>query len=217
MFDRGVFVRGLIYQLNKEIQKRILSGFLKEEYFTTGEYNTESEAHSRIQALIVKACYNLGYDVEVERGFNCGKEGRFRSDVVVYEKNKVNKPFAIIEYESTNSSDEGYWDSEKGSSDLKNLSKYMKSKSNKPNWIIISTLPKKEVDKKRWKDRYYKRFSHTQKDRDIFEEIVISPFNYYSEKYVEETQKKLKELNDRKSKICLLNLDVDTISLVKEF
>ena len=59
-----------ISKLNFRIKEKMSSGFLKADYFTTWNYNYQSEAHSRILSLIVGVGHELGFDVEIERGFN---------------------------------------------------------------------------------------------------------------------------------------------------
>jgi hypothetical protein len=50
-------VNKLIKQLNKDIVLGLKSGFIKEGYFTSWKYNTQSEAHSRLLGLISGACH----------------------------------------------------------------------------------------------------------------------------------------------------------------
>jgi hypothetical protein len=68
---------------------------------------------------------NLGYDVEIERGFNFiddNKAVRFIPDIILYKSDKL---FAFIEYESTNSSDQRFYSmGYENTSDLRCLKKY---------------------------------------------------------------------------------------------
>ncbi|MEA3229394.1 MAG: hypothetical protein U9P44_00620, partial [archaeon] len=185
-----MFIKEFVDRLNKEIANRLKAGFLKEDYFITWDYNYQSEVHSRIQAIITKVCYKLGFDVEVERGFNYSdkdKTIRFKPDIAIYKDNKL---FAFIEYESTNSSDARFYDDKRPTSDLRCLLKFsLSNPDNLPKyWIIISTLPKQKVNPKRWKSYEY------NKSDSNFGQIVSSPFDYYFPKYVEATQRVLKKL-----------------------
>ena len=174
-----MFIQEFTSKLNEEIKNKLNSGFFKEDYFISWDYNYQSEVHSRIQAIITKVCYDLGFDVEVERGFNYednSKTVRFKPDIVIYKDNKL---FAFIEYESTNSSDARFYDNERPTSDLRCLLKYTQSNPNNLpiHWIIISTLPKNEVISTKWKSYEY------NKSNPEFKKIVSSPFNYYFPKY----------------------------------
>jgi len=211
-----MFIQDFVSKFNLEIKNKINSGFFNEEYFVTCDYNYQSKVHSRVQAIIVKICYELGFNVEVERGFNYNdnvgkrKTKRFKPDITIYDKNKL---FAFIEYESTNSSDSRFFDGENWStSDLRCLLKYTQSNPNNlpKYWVIISTLPKCEIISKRWKSWEY------NKSDPKFKKIITSPFNYYFPKYVQETQKILDKI-ETNSKICLLNLDRNKVSIEKEF
>lgn len=206
-----MFIQKFVSKINQEIKKKLNSGFFKEDYFLTWDYNYQSEVHSRIQAIIVKVCYELGLNVEVERGFNYndnGKTVRFKPDIATYKDNNL---FAFIEYESTNSSDARFYDDERSTSDLRCLLKYTQSKINLPkHWIMISTLPKNEVISTRWKSWEY------NKSNAEFKKIISSPFKYYFPKYVEETKKILGKIKTD-SKIYLLNLDRNLITIEKEF
>lgn len=208
-----MFIQDFINRLNNEIKNKINSGFFKEDYFITWKYNRQSEVHSRVQAIIVKVCYDLGFDVEIERGFNYdgdnGKTVRFKPDIVIYKENKL---FAFIEYESTNSSDARFYDFERATCDLRCLWKYSLSNSmNVPRyWIILSTLPKLKVNQKQWKSYEY------NKSDPEFQKIITSPFEYYFPRYVEETRKVLEKIKND-SKVCLLNLNKNKIELEKEF
>lgn len=207
-----MFIQDFIKRLNNEIENKINTGFLKEDYFITWDYNYQSEVHSRIQAIIVKVCYNLGFDVEVERGFNYdnnNKSVRFKPDIAIYKKNKL---FAFIEYESTNSSDARFYDIKRPTCDLRCLLKYpLSNPTNIPKyWIIISTLPKLEISQKKWKS-----YEYNKRDSE-FQRIIKSPFNYYFPEYIKKTKKEL-EKTKINSKVCLLNLNKNKIKLEKEF
>ena len=198
-----------IDRLNDEIEKKINSGFLKEEYFTTWTYNYQSEVHSRMQALIVKICYDLGFDVELERGFNYnnqGKNKRFRPDVSVYEKNKL---IGIIEYESTNSSDRRIYDREWGPSDLKYLDGYIsdETKDIPKYWIIITTLPKRPVERKLWKSYEF------NKSDDEFGKMIQSPFEYFFPTYIKEVNKIL-DKKQNATNVLFLNIDANKVELI---
>jgi hypothetical protein len=205
-----MFINNFISKLNQEIKQKLESSFFKEEYFTTWIYNKQSEVHSRVQAIIIKVCYDLGFDVEVERSFNYSennKTKRFKPDITLYKNNKL---FAFIEYESTNSSDSRYFEYDR-TSDLKCLDYYSISKQDMPRyWIIISTLPKFSVESKNWGSwDYYKKDNS-------FIDMIKSPFNHYFSNYQKET-KAVIERNNIKSKIYLLNLNKNKIDVECSF
>jgi hypothetical protein len=202
-----MFVNQLISKLNKELKRKLLSGFIKEEYFTTWDYNYQSEVHSRVQALIIGVCNKMGFDIETERGFNY-KEGRdtvrFKPDITLYKNNKV---FGFIEYESTNSSDDRFYDLSAPTSDLRCLKMYVPSDHEvPPYWIIISTLPKRLVKKENW-------FSYCFSKSDAkFKKLIKSPFKYYFPRYISKTKKIIKDKRI-KTKVFLLNIDSNKVKL----
>jgi hypothetical protein len=204
-------------RLNIVLREKLLTGFLKEEYFITWDYNYQSEVHSRMQGIIAKVCFEMGFDVEIERGFNYrtdeDKSRRFVPDISVYKDNKL---IAFIEYESTNSSDARFYEIDKPvewpTSDLRYLRDYMKTESvpQPEYWIIISTLPKDSVDPKKWKSwEIYK------KDPD-FRKLTDSPFEFYFDKYVKETDSVSKKIKHAVN-IALLNLDKNVITIEKSY
>lgn len=206
MVGQDRFIDLLIKKLNEEISRKLKSGFLQKEYFTTTNYNGGHEAHSRIHAIIVKVCSDLKYNIEVERVFKT-LEKSFRPDVAIYKSNKL---FAIIEYESTNSSDNRYFDFT-DKSDLKNIINHASSELMQPEyWVILTTLPKKKVTPKEWKFRYPKSIVTPDQRKKIFG----SPFDYYFPIYITETENKFNELinDNQKLKTSFLNLDKDEIS-----
>jgi hypothetical protein len=205
-----MFIQKFISNLNSEIRNKIKNGFLKKEYFTTCDFNYQSEVHSRFLSLIVKICHNLGFDSEIERGFNYNNNGkivRFKPDVALYKDNKLH---SFIEYESTNSSDGRFYDFKRGTCDLRCIYKYSLSNPNNLPlfWIIISTLPKQNVYYKSWKSWDFKK-----KDR-TFKEVIKSPYRFYFPKYISETKKIVEKINI-KTKIVLLNIDNNKIIIEK--
>jgi len=206
-------INAFLNELNQEIKRRIESGFLDEEYFTTWKYNRDSVAHSRMQAIIVHVCYKLGYDVEVERAFHYRLDNdqvRFRPDMSIYRNNEV---VAFIEYESTNSSDARFYDMEgRKTSDLRCLKYYASDRKNTipKYWIIISTLPKGAVERKSW------RSYELLKRSDEFRELIQSPFDFYFPTYIEETEKVI-EQKKIYTTVCLLNLDRSQVRMEYRF
>lgn len=214
-------IEAFISKLNENINEKIKSGFLKDEYFTTCKYNTGSEVHSRMHALIVKTCYDLNpdCDIELERrlSYNDGKNVSFRPDITIYEESKL---IGIIEYESTNSSDgrfygfKGKSGTKKRTSDLKYLTGYISDDNKKDEiptfWIIISTLPKDSVEQKDWKSRDF------NKSTDNFKKLIKSPFEYYYTNpiinYIDETEKKL-DGKKRLPNVFLLNINKRSVDL----
>lgn len=197
--------------LNVEIKKEIKSGFLKRDYFTTWDYNYQSEVHSRVLGIIARIWLKLGFDIEIERGFNYkyrGRKYRFRPDISIYKDNKLK---AFIEYESTNSSDERFFD-ENRKATLECMQYFSQCHNNNapPHWIVIFTLPKRKVNKKNWKSYEINRSSPR------FSKLVESPFNFYFPKYIKVSKRLFKNY-----KICsnlwLLNVDDGKVKLEHKF
>ena len=203
-------IEDFIKSLNNQIKVNLKSGFLKEEYFTTFEYNIRSEVHSRMHALITKICFDFGFDIELEKRFgykNNGKKISFKPDIALYKNNKF---IGIIEYESTNSSDARFYDQECGPSDLRYFHEYNTDDEIKeiPDyWIIITTLPKNSVEKKDWKSYQLKRTS------DEFKRLIQSPFNFYMPTYKEKIENIISH-NQISSNIYLLNIDKNKVELI---
>lgn len=188
----------------------IQSGFLKEEYFTTWDYNYQSEVHSRILGLIIRICHELEFDVEIERGFNykqAERTIRFRPDVSVYKDNRLK---AFIEYESTNSSDARFYDINRETSDLRCIKLFGSDPSNDiPElWIVIFTLPKGEVEKKKW-DSW-----EMNKSNKKFLELVASPYDFYFPKYIKEATNVYGSFKIS-SDLYLLNIDRSKLRIEK--
>jgi len=202
-----MFIQSLINNLNKEIKRKLSSGFFVVEYFTTWNYNYQSEVHSRVQALIIGVCNKMGFDIETERGFNYKERKdtvRFKPDITLYENNKI---FAFIEFESTNSSDARFYEQSAPTSDLRCLKMYASSNQEvPPYWIIISTLPKKSVKSTAWHSYYF------PKSDARFKKLIKSPFKYYFPKYIKETKKIMKDKRI-KTKVFLLNIDSNKVKL----
>lgn len=205
-----IMIEDFIESLNNEIKVNLKSGFLKEEYFKTFEYNTRSEVHSRMHALITKICFDLGFDIEIEKRFgykNNNKKVSFKPDITLLKDNKL---IGIIEYESTNSSDARFYDSNCGPSDLRYFHEYNiddETKEIPDYWIIITTLPKNSVVQKDWKSYQF------NKKTDEFQRLIQSPFNFYIPIYVE----KIKDIiskNQISSDIFLLNIDKNKVELI---
>lgn len=208
-------LQDFIERLNSVLREKLKTGFLKEDYFITWDYNYQSEVHSRMQGIIAKVCFEMGFDVEIERGFNYrtddNRSRRFVPDISIYKDNKL---IAFIEYESTNSSDARFYDIENlidwPTSDLRYLREYTKTElvPQPEYWIIISTLPKESVDPKKWKAHKISR-----KGPD-FRKLTNSPFEFHFKKYVEATDSVSKEINHAVT-IALLNLDKNMVTLEK--
>ena len=208
-----------IDKLNDNINEKIESGFLKEEYFTTCNYNVGSEVHSRMHALIVKTCYDLNPDcnIELEKRLNYNDEKKddedkpkkvsFRPDITIHDDKKL---IGIIEYESTNSSDGRFYDLERTTSDLRSLAGYISDNNNEDIipafWIIISTLPKDSVEQKDWKSREF------NKSTDDFKQLIKSPFEYYYTDYIDET-KNILHGKEGLPNVFLLNINKRSVDL----
>lgn len=162
--------------------------FIKDEYFNSTTFNKGRESHSKMLGVICMAASKLGYFLEIERGLNNGKQ--FRPDIII---RKDSDCFAVIEYESTNSSDMRIIQKTKTikNSFLDNFQKYISNpeKVYKPKyWICIVTLPDHKVDGWRSWDatrKYNKNKTYTEKYR----KIVSNPFRFYISKYIEELNK----------------------------
>lgn len=212
-------IEAFISKLNDNINQKIETGFLKEKYFTTCRHNAGSEVHSRMHALIVKTCYDLNpnCDIELEKRLSYNDEKKededkpkkvsFKPDITVH---KDNKRIGIIEYESTNSSDGRFYDSKRPTSDLRSLAGYISDDNNKDEipkfWIIISTLPKDSVEKKDWKSREF------NKSTSEFDDLIKSPFEYYYPTYI---QKIKKRFDGEKGipNVFLLNINKKSVEL----
>jgi len=206
------FINNFINSFNIELKLGLSSGFLREEYFTTWDYNYQSEVHSRIMGLIVKICSNQNLNIEIERGLNYtfeGKNKRFRPDIIIYKGNEI---FAIIEYESTNSSDSRFFDFNRPTSDLKFINYYLKSTNILKNsktpkyWMIISTLPNNSVNSKNWGSWEFRK-------KDVqFQQLINSPYEFYIENYKKHTAEIVKNFDFKSTtKICLFNIDKNII------
>ena len=165
--------------MQHEINTCLESGFLREEYFITHSFNFQSEVHSRILGLIVRVMHLLGFEVEIERGFNyCinGKNIRFKPDIVAYRNGAVE---IFIEYESTNSSDARFYDMDRSTSDLRSLEYFGSSNSPRvpQDWVVITTLPRSKVERSKWNSWEFNK-SDSQ-----FEDLIKSPFEFYFPKY----------------------------------
>lgn len=224
-------IKDFIRELNRNINAKIDSGFLKEEYFTTCKYNVGSEVHSRMHALIVKTCYDLNPDcnIELERRLSYNDEKKddedkpkkvsFRPDITIRVGNKL---IGIIEYESTNSSDgrfyglKGKSGTKKRTSDLKYLTGYISDDNKKDAipafWIIISTLPKDPVKRKDWESRDF------YKSTNEFGDLIKSPFEYYYTDHINETNyidatKKILHGKEGLPNVFLLNINKRSVDL----
>ena len=72
-------------------------------------------------------------------------------------------------------------------------------------------MPKSEINKKDWSSWEFNKKSDPE-----FQQVISSPFDYYFPKYVEATRVLIEKYKTR-SKVFLLNLDKNRVSIEKEF
>lgn len=193
-------IEEFIDNLNKEISKYLKSNYIGDDFFitTTCNDNTGSEPHAKMLGIISKILFNMNYDIQIERALYNPK--RFVPDILAV---KDGKDFAIIEYESTNSSDGRVCgdESEWSTCDILNFEKYIKRNNNLPKyWLVITTLPKVKVEKSTWKEWGISRKSP------LFLEIINNPFNYYYPLY----KKRFDEIDKKlflKTNLIFINID----------
>lgn len=206
-------IKKFVKEFNLIIANGLKSGYFKEDYFTTWNYHKNSETHSRMQGAIAGICVRMGFNVEIERSFTFednGEKIKFRPDISIYKGDKLE---AFIEYESTNSSDERFYSmGYENTSDLRCLKKYGLAGQNvPPYWIVISTLPKKNVEYSDWNSWYPSRSKNKK-----YNKIIESPYDYFMPIYIKETEKVM--YNGKiKTKFYLLNIDSGEVGLVKFF
>lgn len=117
-------------------------GYIKKSFFTSTP-NGDKTAHSLILCRLIEVAIEKGYNVETEKKINlvnCDKRKYFADIFLQNEKNY----FAIIEYESTNSSDRRIYDYKRDKCLLKHY-KHTESdiKNNLQYYVVIVSLPTK--------------------------------------------------------------------------
>jgi len=118
-------------------------GLLPKEAFTNGAWNKNSWLHSRVFGALVQAVHRpLLAHVEV-----CWSRN-FHPDLCIVDPNEHVQ--AIIEYESTNSSDERLFGKDIWHFEEAILSKAPGSDDPPPWWVLISTLPTCRVKNWSW-------------------------------------------------------------------
>lgn len=200
----------LFNSISELIKVAKYEGFIKNDYFNTTIFNKEHESHSKLLGIICMVASKLGYFLEIERGLTIKRQ--FRPDIII---RKNSEWFAVIEYESTNSSDKRVLDSDFDS--FINYIKLNPSPEHLPKyWIIIVTLPDHKVDEKKWKSWAVERKYKDRKKKILdekYRQIVSNPFKFYMPQYTEKLNK-IYENIFKKTELILCNLQEDKLDIV---
>jgi len=148
--------------------------------------------HARIQGLISSVASKLGYIMDIERELKTSKGARFRADVVLWDNKKL---FSVIDYESPNSCD---W-----RVDFERYKKYVLNPGEDgfpKYWIIITTLPKKQVSSWTSWDKLYRRMP-----KKTYHNVLKNPFKFYY-KYYYKNLKRIKRKFFSECKLFVFNL-----------
>ncbi len=163
---------------------------------TTADGNVDGKLHSRVLGLLAKTGFELDYVVEIESGFTPVKARQFHPDVQLW---KSDRPVFLIEYESTNSSDERVMDNK--------LQHYVDSLSHEgfPEfWLEMYTLPDGMVSN--WKSWYHKAGPQLQL-------IRSNPYRYYKGKFEKKFSQAVGNEQWLKHKLIFLNLSTQSLEV----
>lgn len=174
------------------------------EHLETTKRNQLNETHSIILGALAHAAYDhIGeeYDtVAIGRGLKVMDEKRFIPDITLWQGRE--RLVGVMDYESTNSSDFRIIER-----NFENYRKYVGSKKdpdNIPNfWVIITTLPSKEVKSSDWYSHYYRK-----KDKE-YGELRKNPLQFWFRQYKEEFEGLVRERE--KCPLYVANLDFNEL------
>jgi len=140
------FLEALLSNLARELNRLWKIGALTDDWFLDADYNHLCRLHARLWAAISRSV-PVRYITNIERKLVTS----FVPDLCVTEMEAdVERVVAVIEYESTNSSDARLW-----AKDVRYFSKVIQAQAASTAelpawWIIISTLPDRQVKSKPW-------------------------------------------------------------------
>lgn len=181
-------------------------GAITTEHLETTNRNQLHETHSLIVSVLHRSvCQVVKKECVVTLGHGL-REGKgmklFKPDITVWKIEAIKRLLGVIDYESTNSSDDRVIDS------FVNYQNYI----DKPSlfripefWAIITTLPSREVKKSDWDSRYL-----SKKD-DKYKKMIKNPFQYYFPEYTEEFNKRQEQRE--KCPLYVANLDAKELRL----
>jgi hypothetical protein len=180
------------------------------EHLETTNHNKLNETHSLVLGAL---CYSINQLIEKESIIALGHglkpkafRKKFTPDISLWKANGKRKLVALIDYESTNSSD-----SRIVKRDLRNYENYIESPQpfDIPKfWAIIVTLPSKKVRESDWYswDDIDKRIPKTE-----YVKMLENPFQYWFPQYASKFDELIKERE--RCPLYIVNLDATKVRL----
>jgi len=182
---------------------------LTSEHLESTSHNKLNETHSLIWGTLYSSISQLlGDKCVVAIGRSLRSESmrrRFTPDISLWSPNGTKTLIAIVDYESTNSSD-----SRIIRRNLKNYRQYVETSldTNIPNfWIILTTLPSKKVSKANW---YSWDLRRKRMSKDEYLKLLENPYEYWLPKY----SKAFEELREHIKKCPLYVANLSSTNLM---
>jgi len=205
MAPRGTdhFLKTWLRQFGNELNDLGERGAFSQEWFKNGELNQYSWLHGRIFGALIRSVDKPFIPmVEIKFGRN------FKADLMVVRPKpgtKDDDEIAVIEYESTNSSDPRIWQK-----DLPHFEWAIKMYQNRkysgsvpPWWIVITTLPDCQVYGWPW---WYGGKGKVKRDKD--------PFCYYENVIHRAFQATWKRISVASCHLAWVNLGLNAIKVL---
>jgi hypothetical protein len=187
------------FELN-DLGKR---GALSQEWFKNGALNQYSWLHGRIFGALIRSV-DIPFIPMVEIRF-----GRyFKADLMVVKPkscSKADDEIAVIEYESTNSSDQRIWDKDlphfEWAVQMYQSGEYLGPIP--PWWIVLTTLPDCQVHGWPW---WYGGKGKGKRDK--------NPLCYYRDHIHKKFKATWKRISDARCHLAWVNLGLDAIKVL---